>query len=71
MTQFRALLDDKEVAAVLTYVRNTFGNNARPVNPGTVKRVCKAIEARGGFYMVDKLLKEHPFTKDELEKNSN
>jgi len=71
MTQFRALLDDKEVAAVLTYVRNTFGNNARPVNPGTVKRVSKAIEARGGFYMVDKLLKEHPFTKDELEKNSN
>ena len=71
MTQFRFLLKDEEVAAVLTYVRNTFGNNARPVSPGTVKRVSKAIEARGGFYMVDKLLKEHPFTKDELKKNSN
>ena len=71
MTQFRVRLKDEEVAAVLTYGRNTFGNKARPVSPGTVKRVSKAIEARGGFYMVDKLLKEHPFTKDELKKNSN
>jgi len=33
MTAFGALLDDKEMAAVLTYVRNSWGNKAAPVKP--------------------------------------
>ena len=71
MTPFHSLLSDKEVAAVLTYVRNTFGNNARPVQPSTVARVSRAVEARGSFFYVDQILKAHPFTKDELKKNRN
>ena len=31
MTPFEGLLNDKEVAAVLTYVRNSFGNKSGPV----------------------------------------
>ena len=71
MTPFRSLLNDKEVAAVLTYVRNTFGNNAKPVQSTTVARVSKAIEKQGSFFMVKDLLKTHPFTKNELEQNRN
>ncbi|MCH2378834.1 MAG: GDSL-type esterase/lipase family protein, partial [Pedosphaera sp.] len=63
MTPFHSLLSDKEVAAVLTYVRNTFGNNARPVQPSTVTRVSRTVEARGSFFYVDQILKAHPFTK--------
>ena len=39
MTPFRALLDDREVAGVLTYVRNTFGNEAPAVAPAERQRL--------------------------------
>ncbi len=39
MTPFGGLLNDKEVAAVLTYVRNSFGNNAGVTSPEKVKAV--------------------------------
>mgnify|MGYP001243663798 CR=1 FL=1 len=71
MTPFRSLLSDKEVAGVLTYVRNTFGNDAKPVQPSTVTRVSKQVETRGSFFMVDQILKAHPFTKGELKANKN
>ena len=34
MTPFEGLLKDEEVAAVLTYVRNSFGNKASVITPG-------------------------------------
>ena len=71
MTPFRSLLSDKEVAGVLTYVRNTFGNDAKPVQPSTVTRVSKQVETRGSFFMVDQILKAHPFAKGELKANKN
>jgi mono/diheme cytochrome c family protein len=71
MTPFRSLLSDKEVAAVLTYVRNTFGNDAKPVSPSTVTRVSNEVKAKTSFFYVDEILKAHPFTKDELGKNRN
>ena len=60
MTGFAGLLKDDEVAAVLSYVRTSFGNNAPFVTPETVAKVRKETEARVNFYMVDELLKEHP-----------
>ncbi len=39
MTAFRSLLKDDELAAVLTFVRNTWDNNASPIHPDTVKKV--------------------------------
>lgn len=60
MMAFKALLDDDEIAAVLTYVRNAFGNKASVIDANTVKKVRKATEDRTGFYTPDELLQEHP-----------
>ncbi|MCH7228361.1 PVC-type heme-binding CxxCH protein [Haloferula sp. A504] len=60
MTAFGALLDDKETAAVLTYVRNSWGNKASPVAPETVKKVRAETRDRSIFWKPEELLKEHP-----------
>ncbi|MEY3897193.1 MAG: hypothetical protein RLZZ214_2714, partial [Verrucomicrobiota bacterium] len=60
MTPFGGMLDDAEVAAVLTYVRNDFGNKAPAVQPAQVAAVRATTAARKSFYIADELLKEHP-----------
>jgi len=60
MTPFRALLNDDEIASVLTYVRNSFGNRADPISPDQVQRVRQATESKTGLYTPDELLKDHP-----------
>jgi mono/diheme cytochrome c family protein/lysophospholipase L1-like esterase/glucose/arabinose dehydrogenase len=60
MTAFETLLNDEEVAAVLTYVRNSWGNKADPVQPGTVKKVRAATKDRSIFWKPEELLKDHP-----------
>ena len=60
MTPFGGMLKDDEIANVLTYVRNHFGNKAGPVSAAEVKKVRDAQPGRLMFYMVDQLLKEHP-----------
>jgi mono/diheme cytochrome c family protein/glucose/arabinose dehydrogenase/lysophospholipase L1-like esterase len=60
MTAFETLLNDEEVAAVLTYVRNSWGNKAPPVKPETVKRVREATKDRSTFWKPEELLKDHP-----------
>ncbi len=47
-------LGDKEIAAMLTYVRNTWGNRAAPIREAHVAAYRKANEARA------------PYTEDEL-----
>ena len=47
-------LGDKEIAAMLTYVRNTWGNRAAPIREEQVAAYRKANEARA------------PYTQDEL-----
>jgi mono/diheme cytochrome c family protein len=64
MTPFEGLLkDDADVAAVLTYVRNSFGNKAPEVKAATVKRVRAAVKTKSGFYTPEELLKEYPGLK--------
>jgi mono/diheme cytochrome c family protein len=63
MMGFAGLLKDKELAAVLTYVNQSFGNNLPPVKEDLVKRVRAETESRSAFYMVDEILKEHPLKK--------
>ncbi len=58
MTPFRGLSDD-EIAAVLTYVRNAFGNEAPPVSPEKVGQIRAATDAQSGFYDPADLLEEH------------
>jgi mono/diheme cytochrome c family protein/glucose/arabinose dehydrogenase len=60
MTPFGGMLDDAEVAAVLTYVRNHFGNQAPAVQPAQVTAVRAATADRKSFYIAEELLKEHP-----------
>ncbi len=60
MTPFGSMLKDDEVAAVLTYVRNSFGNKAPAIQPGQVSAVREATKGQQGFYMAEDLLKEHP-----------
>jgi mono/diheme cytochrome c family protein len=63
MTPFAGLLNDKEVAAVLTYVRNSFGNKASAITPEKVKEVRAATASQSDIYTSGKLLKEHPLEK--------
>ncbi|QJW89274.1 c-type cytochrome [Spirosoma taeanense] len=63
MTPFGGLLKDDEIAAVLTYVRNSFGNKAPAILPDQVKKVRAATEKKTDFYSPDQLLREHPMEK--------
>jgi len=60
MTAFRDLLSDEEVAAVLTFVRNTWGNSGSVISSGDVKRVRAETIDRTTFWKPDELLAEHP-----------
>jgi mono/diheme cytochrome c family protein/lysophospholipase L1-like esterase len=60
MTAFGSILKDDEVAAVLTYVRNSWGNKAAPVLPETVKKVREANKDRDMIWKPEELLKAHP-----------
>ncbi len=60
MTPFGGMLKDEEVAAVITYVRNSFGNNAASVSPEKVKKVREATKGKTSFYTPKELLSVHP-----------
>lgn len=60
MTPFEGMLKDDEVAAVLTYVRNSFGNKASAITPDQVKAVRDAVKDKKGFYTSTEILSEHP-----------
>ncbi len=60
MTPFGGMLNDEDTAAVLTYVRNTFGNKAPAIRPETVKKVRESVREKEDFYRAEELLKEHP-----------
>lgn len=63
MTPFEGMLKDDEAAAVLTYIRNAFGNKAPAVTAEKVKSVRAAIKDKTGFYTPEELLKQHPLEK--------
>ncbi len=84
MTAFRELLNDEELAAVLTFVRNSWGNQAEPVDASSVARIRAETKGRFTVWTPAELTKEHPlelelmaevdkqpeveFSNDELEK---
>jgi mono/diheme cytochrome c family protein len=63
MTPFEGMLNDEEVAAVLTYVRNAFGNDAPAVTPEKVKQIRASISEKKGFFTPSELLRQHPMEK--------
>jgi mono/diheme cytochrome c family protein len=58
MTPFEGLLDDAEMAAVLTYVRNAFGNTAAAIAPEQVASVRTSVEGRDTFYRAEELQRQ-------------
>ena len=56
MTPFKFLKDD-EVADVLTFVRNAFGNKAAPVTPQAVQKAREASKDQKSFYQAADFLK--------------
>jgi len=60
MTPFGGMLNDEEIAAVLTYVRNSFGNQSSAIKPEQVQTVRRATSSKVGFYSPEELLKAHP-----------
>lgn len=60
MTPFEGLLKDDDVAAVLTYIRNTFGNNASVITQKQVAQVREEISSKKGFYRAEELIDKHP-----------
>jgi len=63
MMGFGPLLTDEEIAGVISYVHQSFGNDLPMVKVEDVKRVREATKDRAIFYMVDEILKEHPLGK--------
>ena len=60
MTAFKNLLNDEELAAVLTFVRNSWGNSASSISAATVAEVRAATADRTVFWKPDELLAQHP-----------
>lgn len=60
MPGYRSLLKDREVAAVITYVRNAFGNRGPAMSPETVARVRAGTQKRNGFWTAEELQRDHP-----------
>ena len=60
MTQFKGLLNDEELAAVLTYVRNSFGNKASAISQDEVRRTRDETKQKSGFWSPAELEKLHP-----------
>ena len=69
MTAFKNLLNDDEIAAVLTFVRNTWGNSASVISPETVKQVRASTIDRTTFWVPDELLAEHPLEAELMLKD--
>lgn len=64
MTAFRDLLKDDELAAVLTFVRNTWGNKASAIDAKTVAKVRAETAGRSVFWKPEELLEQHPLEKE-------
>jgi len=60
MTGFRQLLNDEEVAAVLTYVRNSWSNRAQPITPSQVAKVRSIDRGDATFWHVNDLMAKYP-----------
>lgn len=61
MTPYGGMLTDEEMAAVLNYVRNSFGNSSSIlITKEKVKEIRDETKNRKGFYTPQELLKQHP-----------
>jgi mono/diheme cytochrome c family protein len=57
MLSWKDILTDQEIADVLTYVRNSWGNKAPPVKPDHVKKIRDETKDHSGYMTVPDLEK--------------
>lgn len=69
MTAFKNLLNDEELAAVLTFVRNTWGNSSSTISADVVARVRAETKDRSIFWNPAELLEEHPLEAELVLKD--
>jgi mono/diheme cytochrome c family protein len=55
-----ATLPDDQIAAILTFVRSSWGNQARPVAAEEVTKIRTATADRDAHWTAEELLKQHP-----------
>ena len=55
MTPYEGLMNDEEVAAVLTFVRNSWGNEGTTITSEQVAKVRASIKDKKGFYKPSEL----------------
>ncbi len=60
MTGFGGMLNDEEIAAVLTYARNSFGNKARAIKAEEVSKIRYLTKDQNTFFTTEELLKQYP-----------
>jgi mono/diheme cytochrome c family protein len=60
-----AMLPDDQIAAILTYVRSSWGNQAAPVTPEQVKSVRASTQSRSEMWTAAELLKLHPLPQEK------
>ncbi len=60
MLGFAGMLTDEEIAAAITYVRQSFGNDLPAIKPAQVAKWRAKTKDRTDFYMIEELMKEHP-----------
>ena len=65
MTPFK-FLSDEELAAVLTFTRNRWGNKASPVYPDMVKKIREKTNDRSTFWNPDELLAVSPLKGEPI-----
>jgi mono/diheme cytochrome c family protein len=70
MVGFGPLANDAEIAAVISFVRQSFGNDLEFVKAEDVKRIREQTKDRNIFYMVDDILKENPLGKKNPPKEA-
>ncbi len=58
-----AIVDD-QIAAILTYVRSSWGNKASVVTPDLVKKIRAETTSRSGHWTASELVKLHPIQAD-------
>ncbi len=56
MTPFKDSLKDEQIAAALSFVRNSWGNKAPIVKPEQVKKIRAATESKMGNWTSTELL---------------
>ncbi len=66
MTAYGGLMSDEEMAAVLTYVRNSFGNEAPMIKPEDIDKIRTVTAGKKDMYRAADLLEEHPL--EEVKK---